>query len=115
MVFDLKTFRKANKISQQELAEYLGVGQGYISQMERGDRPVPEKTIEKILENPNWTYVEIDTIENHGVLNLTGGETDSDPVVAALKMENEMLRKQIEGLQATNERYWEMIQRLTTK
>lgn len=115
MVFDLKRFRKANKISQQELAEYLGVGQGYISQMERGDRPVPDKTIEKILANQNWTYVEIDTFENHGVMNIPGGEIDSDPVVAALKKEIEMLNAQIESLQATNEKYWEMIQRLTSK
>lgn len=53
-MFDLKGFRKANKISQVELAEYLGVGQGFISQMEKGDRPIPDHIAEKIMNNPDW-------------------------------------------------------------
>lgn len=52
--FNLKGFRKENGVSQQELAEYLGIGQGYVSQMERGDRPVQKSVIEKIKENPDW-------------------------------------------------------------
>ena len=52
---DLKAFRKANNISQVELAEYLGIGQPFISQMEKGTRPVPQEYISRILANPhNW-------------------------------------------------------------
>ena len=54
-MFDLKGFRKTNKISQVELAEYLGVGQGFISQMEKGDRPIPDHILETIVNNPNWS------------------------------------------------------------
>ena len=52
---DLKAFRKANNISQVELAEYLGIGQSFISQMEKGTRPIPQEYISRILANPhNW-------------------------------------------------------------
>ena len=52
---NLKEFRKENGVSQQELADYLGVGQGYVSQMERGERPIQKTIIEKIKANPAWT------------------------------------------------------------
>ena len=55
---DLKTFRKYNKISQQELADYLGVGQSFISQIERGASSIPHSMIEKIRSNPEWKIIE---------------------------------------------------------
>lgn len=48
---DLKAFRKVNSLTQIELAEFFGVGQGFISQMEKGDRPIPREYISKILAN----------------------------------------------------------------
>lgn len=48
---DLKAFRKANHLTQIDLADYLGVGQGFISQIEKGDRPLPKESISKILAN----------------------------------------------------------------
>ena len=51
---DLKAFRKANNISQVELAEYLGVGQSFISQMEKGTRPIPQEYISRLSANKNW-------------------------------------------------------------
>lgn len=53
-MFDLKGFRKANKISQVELADYLGIGQGFVSQMENGARPVPDQIVEKLMSNKKW-------------------------------------------------------------
>ena len=52
-MFDLKKFREANNLTQVELAKYLGVEQGFISQMESSDRLVPQKYIDKILNNTN--------------------------------------------------------------
>ena len=52
-MFDLKKFREANGITQVELAKYLGVEQGVISQMESSDRQIPQKHIDKILNNTN--------------------------------------------------------------
>lgn len=51
---DLKAFRKANKLSQIQLAEFLGVGQSFISQVELGSRPLPQEHISKILANREW-------------------------------------------------------------
>lgn len=51
---DLKAFRKANNISQVELAEYLGIGQSFISQIEKGTRPIPPEHISKLSANQNW-------------------------------------------------------------
>ena len=53
-IIDLKAFRKANSISQVELAEYLSVGQSFISQVEKGSRPLPKEYISKLSANPNW-------------------------------------------------------------
>lgn len=51
---DLKRFRKANNISQSELAAYLGVGQSFISQIEKGIRPFPKEYISKLTAHPKW-------------------------------------------------------------
>ena len=53
-LIDLKAFRKANNISQVQLAEYLGVGQSFISQVEKGIRPLPKEYISKITANQSW-------------------------------------------------------------
>ena len=52
-MIDLKAFRKANHLTQIELANYFGVGQGFISQIEKGDRPIPPEYISRISANPN--------------------------------------------------------------
>lgn len=64
---DFKAFRKANHLTQIDLADYLGVGQGFISQIEKGDRPMPKESISKILANPyGWdvTMLTSDQPEN---------------------------------------------------
>lgn len=44
---DFKAFRKDNNLSQIKAAEYFGCNQSFISQIERGNRPIPETFIEK--------------------------------------------------------------------
>ena len=51
---DIKEFRKINKITQSELAEYLCIGQPFISQIEKGIRPMPSEYISKLLANKEW-------------------------------------------------------------
>lgn len=53
-MIDLKLFRKANKITQSELADYLGIGQPFISQIEKGGRPIPSEYISKLLASKQW-------------------------------------------------------------
>lgn len=50
---NFKEFRRVNKMTQQDLADYFGVGQGYISNMESGRDKIPDKYISKILDDPN--------------------------------------------------------------
>ena len=66
---NLKRLRKENDLSQQDLADYLEIGQGYVSQMERGDRPVSKAIIEKIKAHPVWT-IHIEKVENHGTIEV---------------------------------------------
>lgn len=120
--FDLKKFRKANGISQKELAAYLGIGQSFVSQMENQGKGVPEATLEKILSNPEWSYtveeasLEIggDSIQQNGGTNNIGKVT-GDAEVLALRKEVEILREMVTELRQEKEAYWEMIQRLTGK
>lgn len=48
---DFKTFRKLNKLTQQQAAEYFGCLQSFISQIETGRSIVPDSFISKILSD----------------------------------------------------------------
>ncbi|WP_418406336.1 helix-turn-helix domain-containing protein, partial [Alistipes putredinis] len=63
---DIREFRRANKMTQQELADYFGVVQGFISSMENGREKVPDKYISKILGDPNVdsSMVKVVALEN---------------------------------------------------
>lgn len=50
-MIDLKEFRKRNKITQVELAKYLDVLQGFISQIENGVAKLPDDKLSKLLKN----------------------------------------------------------------
>ena len=50
---DIKEFRRANNLTQKALADYLGITQTFISNMEAGRDTVPEQYIRKILDDPN--------------------------------------------------------------
>lgn len=74
---DIKTFRKINHLSQKELAEYLGVGQNFISQMENGHSPLPYKQLEKIRENTSWDSSMLEeekTLSNQQLLDLIASQ-----------------------------------------
>ncbi|MBO9377934.1 helix-turn-helix domain-containing protein [Sphingomonas histidinilytica] len=46
---DLKRLRKAAGMTQGELAERLGLSQGFIGEMERGEKPIEARTVSQIL------------------------------------------------------------------
>lgn len=50
-MIDIKAFRKANKISQGELADYIGVTQSYISLVEKGVNNLSFEAMKKIASN----------------------------------------------------------------
>ena len=49
MSFDLKKFRKEKRLSQKELANILGIGQSFVSQIENGKDPMPETLKQKLI------------------------------------------------------------------
>lgn len=67
-MFDLRLFRKANGITQQTVAEYLGVTKQFITQIETGKVALPTDKLKKILDNPEWSLMEynrlVETLED---------------------------------------------------
>jgi transcriptional regulator with XRE-family HTH domain len=55
---NLRLFRKANNLTQDAVAEYLGVTKGFISQVENGKVALPEDKMRKLLDNPAWSVEE---------------------------------------------------------
>ena len=109
-MIDLKEFRKANNLLQKDVADYIGVSRGYIAMVESGKTSLPIKQLRKLLNNTlGW---DISMLEGEMETENTGSRNDSQSLLAK---ENEMLRQQIAELKEQNEKYWEMIQRLTAR
>lgn len=53
-LIELEEFIYINKLQKKDLAEYLGVSSSMITQYLSGQRPLPAKKIEHILEHPTW-------------------------------------------------------------
>lgn len=96
-MIDLKAFRKANHLTQIDLAEYLGVGQGFISQIEKGDRPLPKEYISRLSANPhNWDTSMLIEVESETPAPSQGGQDSA--VVKLLKEQNAELQAKIDLL-----------------
>lgn len=114
---NLRLLRKKNGLSQQQLAEFLGIGQGFVSQMEKGDRPIPDYLAEKIINNDKgWAldFTEEESRKSKGA-SRTQPETPLEAENIVLRKENELLYKQVEELKAEKASYWELIERLSGK
>ncbi len=55
-MIDLKLFRTKNKFTQLDTASYFGCTQSFISQIEKGERPIPEDYISKIKADENLLW-----------------------------------------------------------
>lgn len=54
-LIDIKAFRKANNLTQNQLGVYLGVDKGFISAIEHGKSKFPKAKLTLLLNNPhNW-------------------------------------------------------------
>lgn len=113
---DLHTFRKANKLKQEDLAKYLNTTRAFISMIETGVSKLPAEKLSLLLNNPHgWdTSMLIDGgiyagNNNAGDVNVQIGQNragnrpkDGDAVtqMAVLEKENEMLREQLKDKEA---------------
>lgn len=78
----LRNFRKANKLSQEDVAIFLGVKQGYISQVEKKGVEPRELMIKLINNDKGWDVSELENSSNTQV-NTNGDnkifyETEAD-------------------------------------
>ena len=116
--FDLKSFRKANRLSQLALADSLGVTQSFISKVESG-APIPDTMLDAILSRTNWSVPAEDFMSDEGKeeghLTRQAESTEAPADMASLVKENEMLKAQVEELKAEKAAYWEMIKDLAKK
>lgn len=115
---DLKTFRKANNLTQSDVADFLGggVGKAFISQIEHGSRKLPSAQLAKLLNNPyGW---DTSSLSGSTITARASGNSNasvhigSGEDVSALRKEIEMLREQLAEEKARSAQYWEMIQKL---
>ena len=79
---DLKAFRKINSLTQIDLANYFSVGQGFISQIEKGDRPIPKEYISRLLANPyGW---DVSMLKDRGDENVVEEKPAQDEAITTL-------------------------------
>ncbi|MCQ2065850.1 MAG: helix-turn-helix domain-containing protein [Bacteroidaceae bacterium] len=83
-MFDLKAFRKRNRISQVELANYLGISNGFISQVELGKSKLPDDKLEKLRHNDCGWVIDDDmmttartVIDNNSGVIINGDNKNS--------------------------------------
>lgn len=104
-MIDLKAFRKVNSITQVDLAAYLEVGQGFISQIEKGSRPLPKEYISKLSANPyGWDTTMLE--ERNPQPQLVSETIPSLSNVEILL--RELLAEKEAKIDALNEIIWEL-------
>lgn len=117
-MIDIRAFRRANRLKQEELAEFLGVTRAFVSMVENGTSKLPQDKLNLLLSNQKgWetSMLLADTSiiagnNNGGSVNVQigqnrngdGGSHSRDPntQIAVLEKENQMLREQIEFMKS---------------
>lgn len=110
---DLRAFRKANKLKQEDLAKYLNTTRAFISMVETGASKLPSEKLSLLLNNTQGWETSM-LVGNGGIyagnnnagdVNFQIGQNragnrpkdgDAATQIAVLEKENEMLREQLE-------------------
>lgn len=94
---DLKRFMFVLGIKQSELAKYLGVSEGYISQVASGKKQLSNENLSKVLNNPfGWDTSMLIEVEPETPAPSQGGQDSA--VVELLKEQNAELQAKIDLL-----------------
>ncbi len=115
-MIDLRGFRKANNLTQEELGEFLDMKKSFISKVENGKEKLPEAKFQKLIANERGWNIDAlltelpthfgDNIQVNGGRGNIGKSIGDAAELLALRRENELLRTQVDDLKAQNEKYW---------
>ena len=119
-MFDLKEFRRANGITQAELARYLDVSEPFISQVETGKAKLPQDKLEMLLNNDmGWDdkpfRVNRITVPVRPTNTGANNKSFEQVEIRILKDRVMALERLVDALEKQNAEYWEMIKKLTDK
>jgi transcriptional regulator with XRE-family HTH domain len=91
---NLKTLRKKNGITQQEIAEYLGIDTTSYGRIERGDRNLSAERLELIAK---FYKLNVNALLSDGNINVNDVQKNNleDDFLEYLKQENQFLRNSI--------------------
>lgn len=99
-MIDLKGFRKANNLTQEELGEYLGMKKSFISKIEHGKEKFPADKFQKLLKNDKgWdiTNLKTEIAGNNNIIGYLNNVNDST-MIAKILQELANTRKQVDDL-----------------
>ena len=124
-MIDLKGFRKANKLTQADLAELIGISRSFIGQIECGASKLPDNYLQALLANKDYdtSMLVVDAPSANSVsaratgnstasVNIGSNNGNNSTELALLRAEVESLKTQLAKAEAEKEKYWEMIQKL---
>lgn len=107
----LKEFRQDNDLTQQEVADYLGLKKSFISAIERGGRPLPPKHMDALMDNDRgW---EPSSLRISGSKNVAVAVGGSRADVCNNSAQVDLLQKEVDLLRRHNEQLHETISYLT--
>lgn len=114
-MIDLKAFRKENKISQQELADFAGVTQGAVSQWESGATTIPLAILERLINNDRGWSISRINITAPAAIGTISGNGNSVAVGSGESEKIMELEAQIRELKEYNRRYLGIIEQLSKR
>ena len=89
---ELKKFRKSNKLTQIDIATYLGVSREFISMVEHGKSKLPLNHLEKIFSNEKgWDVSMLDRSE---LATISG-----DPLIEIIKSQQKTIELQAKTIE----------------
>lgn len=93
---DYKAFRKANNLTQGDVADYLGCKKAFICQIEKGLRPMPQPMYSKLLHNTNgWSIAELSDGAESIAEEQTTDTTDEAVVITSQVLEEMTASRQL--------------------
>jgi transcriptional regulator with XRE-family HTH domain len=101
---DLKAFRKANKLTQEQVADYLGIKKPFICKIETGRESFPEKHLRKLLGNPHgWDITHLAEVSETSAETSNTPDTTEQPTEDVVVISTQVLEEMSAQRQLTEQ------------